>query len=350
MKTKTYNINDIQVYRKQPKDSPVGPEGSKSGKSKPPTLKDILDKDIHVPGLDSHLGKDDEVEVTDLPEKYKGNPQYTRKSKEEREKSQSQINSDVEEIAARIEREEEERLKESGIGRSNDSGSGSSRFNRKYTPLKIDWQGVLYRMMDKTPKIEELRNRPDTRYIGSYIYEPSYREVGEEDLLRTVIAVDTSGSVGSDVLNIFLSEIYKIAMQLSQVVLTVLFFDTRVYAHIEIDTTEEFSSNNKHIKDSNVLFQLVSDKKKLKSLLFGALDIKWGGTNISNVTNYIKSQRMEPLDGFLVFTDGGVEDSPKVPTANEKIALICADSYSLKSGIEKLSPLMKVYTADVPHS
>jgi hypothetical protein len=59
---------------------------------------------------------------------------------------------------------------------------------------------------------------------------------------------------------------------------------------------------------------------------------------------------MEPLDGFLVFTDGGVEENPKVPTANEKIALICADSYSIKNGIQKLSPLMKVYTANVPHS
>jgi predicted metal-dependent peptidase len=76
---------------------------------------------------------------------------------------------------------------------------------------KVDWKEVLWRFVDQSVKVDYSFAKPNMRYIHSGFMLPS---LDGEELGHVVVAVDTSGSVSADELNLFAAEITSILQDL----------------------------------------------------------------------------------------------------------------------------------------
>lgn len=105
------------------------------------------------------------------------------------------------------------------------------RFIGEATKSKVDWREVLRRFVSKRAKIDYTWARPKRRMIGSDIYLPS---LGGHAMGRLVVAVDCSGSIGSEELNAFGSEIAAIVEDVKPSETWVLYFDAKVCGEPQI--------------------------------------------------------------------------------------------------------------------
>ena len=70
---------------------------------------------------------------------------------------------------------------------------------------KVNWKAVLAKFLTNTAKNDYSWMKPNRRFIGRDMYLPS---LYSERLESVVVAVDTSGSISDDELQIFASETY----------------------------------------------------------------------------------------------------------------------------------------------
>ena len=96
-----------------------------------------------------------------------------------------------------------------------------------YFSHKVHWQELLYRYIAEFAKSTYSFLPPNMKYLYRGIYLPSL----SSDLLRIVIAVDTSGSVDESLLATFLGEVESIMQSYGNYEIDLITADAKVHSH-----------------------------------------------------------------------------------------------------------------------
>ena len=157
-------------------------------------------------------------------------------------------------------------------------GSGGDRDLEELLKPQVDWREVLREFITSTCTGSDYSTwrRPNRRYVATGHYLPSgiTEQVGE-----LVIAIDTSGSIGSAELTRFLSEVKGICDTVHPERIRLLYWDTTVCADETYDTHE--------------LDNLTSSTKPAGG----------GGTSVDCVPEYITKHNIN-AQAAIVLTDG----------------------------------------------
>lgn len=150
---------------------------------------------------------------------------------------------------------------------------------------KIDWRQVLREFVTSATrgKDEYTWRKMNKRQMANDLYLPS---VEDETIGEIVVAIDTSGSIGSEEITEFATELASICETVTPEKVRILWWDTKVHGEQIIE--QGHYSNIKAI---------------LKPL-------GGGGTMASCVSGYINAERIQ-AECVLVFTDGYLEHDLK---------------------------------------
>lgn len=103
--------------------------------------------------------------------------------------------------------------------------AGLERQLEKVLGSFIDWKGILYRYITNMIPYDFTWGNPSKKSFSLGVYLPNT----VKEKLDVVVDIDTSGSIGEKELSEFLGEVIGIIKGFSNVDLTVIFNDTRVY-------------------------------------------------------------------------------------------------------------------------
>jgi predicted metal-dependent peptidase len=158
------------------------------------------------------------------------------------------------------------------------TGSGGDRELGDLLKPQIDWKQVLREFVTTTCRGKDYStwNRPNRRFIGQNIYMPSGISEKVDEL---VLAIDTSGSIGTRELNIFLSEVKGICDTVKPDTVRILYWDTEVCAD------EEYKQH----EVANIVHSTKPDGG--------------GGTMVECVPQYMAEKSIKP-QACIVLTDG----------------------------------------------
>jgi predicted metal-dependent peptidase len=140
---------------------------------------------------------------------------------------------------------------------------------------QIDWRDLLAQQIKSILRSDFTMAFPSRKGISAGIYLPS---MDRDETIDITIAIDISGSIGSDMMRDFLSEIYGILSQYTDYKVRLWSFDTAVHNDITI------SPDNAHVFDE---YELTDG----------------GGTLFECNWDYMKEQGIEPKK-FIMFTYG----------------------------------------------
>jgi predicted metal-dependent peptidase len=143
---------------------------------------------------------------------------------------------------------------------------------------KVDWREALREFVNSfcMDKDESTWRRPSRRWIGEDIYMPS---VIGESVGRIVVAIDMSGSIGSQEIGQFLGEVRKICETVRPEGIDLLYWDTRVCAH------EKY------------------DQDQLDNLLSSTKPRGGGGTDVVCVPAFMRDHKIK-AECAVILTDG----------------------------------------------
>jgi len=172
-------------------------------------------------------------------------------------------------------------LREGGIL----AGRMGAKLPRAITDLltpKVDWRETLREFVTASikGKDEFTWRKLNKRHLSNDILMPSMEN---ETIGEVIVAIDTSGSIGSEEITAFATELVSICDICEPDVVRVLWWDTEV--HGEQVFTGDYSNLAKVLKP-----------------------LGGGGTHVSSVSEYINIEKLQ-AECVLVFTDGYVEDS-----------------------------------------
>lgn len=158
------------------------------------------------------------------------------------------------------------------------SGAAVSREIQDLLTPKVDWREYLreYIKAIANGRDDSSWRRYNRRLMGAGVYMPT--SVSRR-LDCIGLGIDTSGSIGGDVLTEFLSEVKSICDEVSPHKVELLYWDTRVAGH---ETYEDGAVEN-----------LTSSTKPRGG----------GGTTPDCVTKFLKKENIKP-DCFIMLTDG----------------------------------------------
>jgi predicted metal-dependent peptidase len=145
---------------------------------------------------------------------------------------------------------------------------------------KVDWREALREFVTSfcMDKDESTWRRPSRRWIDQDVYMPSL--IGES-VGRVVVAIDMSGSIGTEEIGQFLGEVRKICDTVKPEGIDLLYWDTRVCQH------EKY------------------EQDQLDNLLSTTKPRGGGGTNPQCIVDYIKDKNIK-AECAIVLTDGYV--------------------------------------------
>lgn len=195
-------------------------------------------------------------------------------------------------------------------------GGGSvalRKFVEKLANPQINWRKILQRYVSSANEEATMYKIPNRRYASQQIYLPGLR--GKEEGFGTVvIAVDTSGSIGSSEYNTFLTEARSILKA---------FQPNEIYIIYCSDGMEPPSGGIDILASPNQPL----DKSKQMSTggNEGGFDppIKWAEENIL--------KKGKDLACLIYFTDGGAHD-PEKPKWHKKIIWAMTTNHQMPFG------------------
>ena len=157
-------------------------------------------------------------------------------------------------------------------------GGNQSRELGSLIEPKVDWREQLREFVSSTAVGKDISTwqRVSRRWLQHDMYMPS---TITENVGRIVVAIDTSGSIGTAELSKFLSEVQGICVNTKPEKVDLLYWDTDVAAH-EVYTQEQ-------------LDKLTSSTKPAGG----------GGTDVACVSKYLKDNQIRP-ECVIVLTDG----------------------------------------------
>ena len=143
---------------------------------------------------------------------------------------------------------------------------------------KIDWREAMREFINSfcMDKDDSTWRRPNRRWIGQDVYMPSL--IGEA-VGRIVVAVDMSGSIGSEEISQFLGEVKNICDVVKPEAIDLLYWDIAVCQH-EVYTQDQ-------------LEMLVGSTKPRGG----------GGTDVTCVPIYMKQHKIK-AECAVILTDG----------------------------------------------
>ena len=97
----------------------------------------------------------------------------------------------------------------------------------EYFSHKVDWREMLYRYIASYAKSSYSFIPPNMKYLYRGIYLPSL----SSDLLRIIVAVDTSGSVDETLLGTFLGEVNSVMQSYPNYEIDLITADAKVQSH-----------------------------------------------------------------------------------------------------------------------
>ena len=136
---------------------------------------------------------------------------------------------------------------------------------------QINWKDELYELINHTMKFDYTLIPPNKRYAQYGIALPSLSGT----MIKIVIAIDSSGSIDDNTLDIFLSEVESIMGSFSNYEIDLIIADAKIQSH-------------------TILYAGDSISRSIKG---------GGGTNFEIVFDYIQDN-ISAVDLFLYFTDG----------------------------------------------
>jgi predicted metal-dependent peptidase len=145
---------------------------------------------------------------------------------------------------------------------------------------KVDWREQLRDFISSLAVGKDISTwqRVNRRWLQHDMYMPS---TVSESMGRICIAIDTSGSIGGDDLNKFLTEVQGICANVSPELVDLLYWDTEVAGHE------------------------VYDRDKQDKLTQSTKPAGGGGTDPACIPVYIKERGIKP-ECVVVLTDGYV--------------------------------------------
>jgi predicted metal-dependent peptidase len=184
-----------------------------------------------------------------------------------------------------IEKEVDQALRQGVINHNKIAGKGAGGLNRELGDLlepKIDWREMLREFVKATCSAKDASSwrRVNRRYLSGDTYMPSL--IGER-VGHLVIGIDTSGSIGNQELNEFLSEVKGIASEVHPEKVDLMYWDSEVAGH------EQYGY---HEVDN-----IVSSTKPMGG----------GGTDPTCMITYMKEKGIKP-EAIIMLTDGCIGD------------------------------------------
>ncbi len=179
--------------------------------------------------------------------------------------------------------------------------AGIERLVKNLLQPQIPWQILLMRYLNSLVKGDYKWIPPNKRYVWQDIYLP---RIYDQYLLKVVVAIDTSGSIGEEELIHFLSEIVGMLKCTFDYILWVIPCDAQVYDVQKLKKGESIS--------------------KIK--LMGG-----GGTCFEPVFEYVEKERINP-DVLIYFTDM-YGSFPKEPPRYPVIWIATTDDTDAPFGI-----------------
>ena len=158
------------------------------------------------------------------------------------------------------------------------TGSGGSKQYEKIVQSQLDWHEILREFITTLCVGNDYSSwrKPNRRYLQSGEYRPS----GVSDQVSELcVAIDTSGSIGTRELSVFLSEIKSICETVKPNLIRVLYWDTKVCRAEQYKTHE--------------LNTMISQTKPDGG----------GGTDVTCVPEYLAEHNISP-QAVVVLTDG----------------------------------------------
>ena len=162
-------------------------------------------------------------------------------------------------------------------------GGNKSRELGSLIEPKIDWREQLREFVSSTAVGKDISTwqRVNRRWLQHDMYMPS---TITETVGRIVVAIDTSGSIGTAELSKFLSEVQGICLNAKPEKVDLLYWDTDVAAH-EVYAQEQLGT-------------LTSSTKPAGS----------GGTDVACVSKYLKDNQIRPE--CVIYGDWGTWSVP----------------------------------------
>ena len=236
-------------------------------------------------------------------------------SKQDEHDFQDMTNEEIKEYSEGIDKA----LREGGILAGRMGGNTPRHIDELLKP-QIDWREELREFVTSSMsgKDEFTWRKMNKRHLANDIYLPS---IEAETMGELVVAIDTSGSIGSKEITEFATELASICDLVQPEKVRVLWWDTMVHG-------EQIFNPDQYDKLHSVLKPLGG-----------------GGTYVSCVPVYINKNNIK-AECVLVFTDGYVESDIKKGTRTPRLSasISCAYQY----GVEMTAlPAPNVY-ASVP--
>lgn len=176
-------------------------------------------------------------------------------------------------------RDVDQALRQGAILAGKMSGNVPREITDALTP-KVDWRAAMREFINSVcaDKDESSWRRPNRRWISQDIYMPS--SVSER-VGRILVAVDMSGSIGTEAVAQFLGEVKSICDTVHPEGIDLLYWDTEVCRH------EKY------------------DMDSLGSILTSTKPAGGGGTRPSCITRYMRDNKMN-VECAVILTDGYV--------------------------------------------
>ena len=159
-------------------------------------------------------------------------------------------------------------------------GLGQNQTVGELLEPQVDWRAALRDFVSDTCTGDDYGSyaRPNRRFLGSDVIMPTPMS---DSIGELVVAPDTSGSIGADVLRVILTEVASIASTAKPEVLRLLYWDG------EVQGDETYTQD------------------KLDTLADSTKPVGGGGTNAACVPEYMSKNAITP-QAAIVLTDGYV--------------------------------------------
>lgn len=180
-----------------------------------------------------------------------------------------------------LEREIDQALRQGIIADQKMNGSGGGGLSRELGELlqpQIDWREALREFVSSFCNAKDTSSwrRVNRRMLAQDVYMPSL--VGEK-VGHIVVGIDTSGSIGVQELNTFLSEVKSIVEDVHPDALDLIYWDGAVAGH--------------EVYDMATMSNLVTSTKPVGG----------GGTDPTCMMHYLKEKQIKP-ECIIQLTDG----------------------------------------------
>ena len=181
---------------------------------------------------------------------------------------------------------------------------------------QISWQDLLREFFVEERSDESSYMTPERKYLHMDMIVPGYGQ--EDEKIEEIWAfVDSSGSVGKNEMEQFLTQLYRIAKEF-KCVFNICYWDTKV---------------------TDIYKKIAKEDDILKSLPRHS-----GGTDINCVYKWLKENKVRP-DVMLILTDGyfgRLDRSLFFPSAGKKTILVLSGSIQINDDMKAMGKIARL--------